>query len=92
MTQIDFDQERLDAAVAERDTVKRDFVERGTRLLREIDNTKEDFKTLLEDAKKAGFKPKEIRQLATENFKNELGIKIDEYSKVTEELDRLFNV
>lgn len=69
---------------------KRGFVDRATNCLREADNAKEDFKTVLSDAKKAGFTPKEIRLLATHNFQNQSKQKIAELEAVDAELSRMY--
>lgn len=90
MSQVDLDQEGLDEEIQNRDEAKRGFVERGTRLLREADDLKEDFKSLVEEAKKAGFIPKEIKELIKHNFKNQLNPEIEGLERVKRELDRLF--
>lgn len=69
---------------------KKGFINRATRCLKEADDAKEDFKTVLADAKKAGFVPKEIRLLATHNFRNEAKQKIAQLTAVDNELDRLY--
>ena len=85
MSEIELTPEEL-----EYNDAKRGFVDRATNCLRAADDAKEDFKTVLEEAKKAGFTPKEIRVLATHNFKNQAKQKIAELTAVDKELDRLY--
>lgn len=75
----------------DRDTLKRSFVERGTRILVEIATLKEDFSALKDEAKEAGFDKKEINVLIKHNFKNEIEFEIEELNGIQKELDRLFD-
>ena len=69
---------------------KKDYIDRGVRLLVEIDNTKEDLKTLLEDSKEDGYDKKQLKLLIDSVFKNQLREKIAELEAIEVELNSLY--
>lgn len=85
MSDIELTQEEV-----EYNDAKKGFIDRATQCLRDADDAKEDFKSVLGEAKKAGFTPKEIGLLAKSNFKNQTKQKIAELTAVDQELDRLY--
>lgn len=69
---------------------KKDYIDRGVRLLHEIDNTKEDLKTLLEDAKEDGYDKKQLKLLIDNVFKNTIREKISELEMIEVEINNLY--
>lgn len=69
---------------------KKDFIERGVRILVEVDNLKEDLKTILEDAKEAGYDKKQVKLLIDNVFKNTIREKISELEAIESEINNLY--
>ena len=71
-------------------TMKKYFVEKVVYLLRDIDNMKEDIKTVLDDAKDAGLDKKLIKLIADNVFKNEIQSKIAELQNIEVEIQNMY--
>lgn len=69
---------------------KKDFIDKGVRILVSIDNSKEDLKTVLEDSKEAGYDKKQIKLLIDNVFKNQIESKLNELQSVKEEIEKLY--
>lgn len=69
---------------------KKDFIDRGVRILVEIDNLKEDLKTILDDSKEAGYDKKQIKLLIDNVFKNQIREKISELEAIETEINNLY--
>lgn len=76
--------------VIDRVSEKKDFIEKGVRLLHEMDSLKDSMKELLEDAKDKEYDKKNLKQLIDNVYKNEIEMKIQELKGIQEELDKLF--
>ena len=69
---------------------KKNFINRGVRILVDIDNSKEDLKTILEDAKEAGYDKKQVKLLIDNVFKNTIREKISELEAIETEINNLY--
>lgn len=69
---------------------KKDIIDSGVRILVDIDNSKEDLKTLLEDAKEAGYDKKQVKLLIDNVFKNQIREKISELEAIETEIHNLY--
>lgn len=69
---------------------KKDFIDKGVRILVSIDNSKEDLKTVLEDSKEAGYDKKQIKLLIDNVFKNQIREKISELEAIETEINNLY--
>lgn len=76
--------------VVDRIAEKKDFIDRGVRILVEIDNLKEDLKTILDDSKEAGYDKKQIKLLIDNVFKNTIREKISELEAIETEIHNLY--
>lgn len=76
--------------VIDRIAEKKDFIDRGVRILVEIDNLKEDLKTILDDSKEAGYDKKQIKLLIDNVFKNQIREKISELEAIETEIHNLY--
>lgn len=69
---------------------KKNFIDRGVHILVDIDNSKEDLKTILEDAKEAGYDKKQVKLLIDNVFKNTIREKISELEAIETEINNLY--
>ena len=69
---------------------KKNFIDRGVHILVDIDNSKEDLKTILEDAKEAGYDKKQVKLLIDNVFKNTIREKISELEAIETEIHNLY--
>lgn len=76
--------------VIDRIAEKKDFIDRGVRILVEIDNLKEDLKTILDDSKEAGYDKKQVKLLIDNVFKNQIREKISELEAIETEIHNLY--
>ena len=76
--------------VIDRIAEKKDFVSKGVYILKEIDNLKEDLKTILDDSKEAGYDKKQIKLLIDNVFKNQIREKISELEAIETEIHNLY--
>lgn len=74
----------------DRQSLKREYVNRGVYILNEIDMLKSDGSQLLEDAKLQGFDKKQLKQLIDAAHKSNIREKIEELEEIECLLDTLF--
>lgn len=73
-----------------RQSLKRNFIERGVRILHKQETLKQDLAALLDEAKEKKFDKKQVKQLIANSFRNEIEQKIQELEDIQSELDNLF--
>ena len=93
-------QERLDKfGVADEEGViqidrvaeKKDFINKGVYILKEIDVLKQSIKEIIENADKLGYDKSQLKTLIKHTHKNSLQEDIEKLEAIQSELDSLFN-
>ena len=69
---------------------KKDYIDRGVRLLHEIETLKSDIKEILEDSKERGYDKKNVKALMDNVFKSEIDEKIEELESLRTEINNLY--
>ena len=70
---------------------KKDFIERGVYLLKEIDMLKEDISSLVDEADDKGYEKKEMKSLIKYAHKNSIEEEIEKLEEIQVKLDNMFN-
>lgn len=70
---------------------KKDFIERGVRILVEVDNLKEDISSLVDEADDKGYEKKEMKSLIKYAHKNSIEEEIEKLEEIQVKLDNMFN-
>lgn len=83
--------EETGEVVVDRDALKRDFINRGVRILHEIDMLKEDAKAIVDEAvSDHKFSKANISALIKHTHKNEIDLEIEKLEIIRAELNNLF--
>ena len=71
--------------------VKKDFINKGVYILKEIDTLKQAMKEIIENVDELGYDKSQIKTLIKHAHKNSLREDIEKLEAIQSELDNLFN-
>ena len=76
--------------VVDRVALKKDFIERGVRILQEMETLKGDLKELLQETKDRAYDKAEMKKLIEQQYQYTLDEEIEERERLKVELNNLF--